>query len=370
MGFLRRWRDSSLEDTVFANNRCLAGKMIWAVDLDEPGSPTLKALASGSSGDGGIGGLPREIFGDLSLNAALRVDRDLRAQNEAPATLILTDCGEECPVGWHAITKASGVWAGAGKDVEECKLNRGPNAIHNRDVGRGKRALCAPNKMEVGGCSWVGQPLFCSPPRVSTILNPGFGGCPKGSIHLANNNMPPSSDDNDNPKECFPGTYSAFCCNSVEVKLERRWCDEFDYGSLAMAGGVAGALGFNGCHFFRGGDIEDLIRLGYTPYNLPPGSTFEWPEDLDEDEDEECTMTITTSTTSWSTTITTRTCNVQSWPQACHNYVSVAKHWMRHGHNPALHSDHLLCPWVRETRGRSAPLTWNDQHEPWRTWLP
>ncbi|KAL2753128.1 glycoside hydrolase family 18 protein, partial [Sodiomyces alcalophilus JCM 7366] len=33
--------------TQFANNRCLAGKMIWAVDLDEPGSPTLKALASG-----------------------------------------------------------------------------------------------------------------------------------------------------------------------------------------------------------------------------------------------------------------------------------------------------------------------------------
>jgi GH18 family chitinase len=30
----------------FANNRCLGGTMIWAVDLDEPGSPTLRALAA------------------------------------------------------------------------------------------------------------------------------------------------------------------------------------------------------------------------------------------------------------------------------------------------------------------------------------
>lgn len=72
--------------TQFANNRCLAGKMIWAVDLDEAGSPTLKALVSGSrwgNGGGGVGGLPGDIFGDLPVPAARRAQRDIRSQNEA-----------------------------------------------------------------------------------------------------------------------------------------------------------------------------------------------------------------------------------------------------------------------------------------------
>jgi len=126
---------------------------------------------------------------------------------------------------------------------------------------------------------------------------------------------------------------------------------------------------YNGCNSFRYGDIEDLERLGYTPYDLPDGSDFVWPEEMDED-DGDCTTTITTSTTSTVSTTTTKTCDVQSWPQACHNYVSVAKHWWASGHNPAQHSDHLLCPWTDQQAGRTVPARWNNQHKGWTTWLP
>ncbi|WYZ42272.1 hypothetical protein EsH8_V_001167 [Colletotrichum jinshuiense] len=313
---------------------------------------------------------PWGIFKDLSVNAALRVDRDLKSQNEAVA------------------------WAGSGKDVEECMFNRGRRDPTNQRAGRGKRTLCVPGNIEAEGCSWVGEPLFCSPPLVFSPILPiagliAAGGCPQGSIHLANDNMPPSSDDNDAPKECFP-----------ESKLDKRWCDEFDFGSMRIGGDLAGGLvirgvvekilrrssnlgsamdptltgmfdGYNGCNDLRYGDIEDLIRLGYTPYNLPAGSDFKWP-DLDDD-DGECTTTITTSKTVTESIITVRECDVKKWPQACHNYVSVAKHWLANGHNSAGHSDHLLCPWEwlrGATATRSVPRTWNGEHSGWTNWLP
>ena len=73
--------------------------------------------------------------------------------------------------------------------------------------------------MTLTGCQWVGKPLFCSPPPMLRGFGPLFpvmqatGGCPAGFIHLANNNMPPSGDDN--PKECWPGTYAAFVSRSL-----------------------------------------------------------------------------------------------------------------------------------------------------------
>ncbi|TEA17437.1 Acidic mammalian chitinase [Colletotrichum sidae] len=405
--------------TQFANNRCLGGKMIWAVDLDEPGSPTLQALVSGGSGSGsgggsgGSGGLPGGLpgvkFKGLSVRAALRVDRDLKMQNEAAATMILTDCGESCPTGWHAITGASGVWAGSGKDVEECMLNRGSRVMESHNVGRGKRSLCVPDNIEVEGCSWVGRPLFCSPPTIFDAVRirgvPASGGCPKGSVHLANNNMPPSEGDESNPKECFPGTYAAFCCKKVESKLSKRWCDEMDFGGLLVGGGLAGVLrirgigdkirrrssnlgsemdwdpvlpgmfdGYDGCNGQRYGDMEDLEMMGYHPYNLPQGSDFVWPglDDDDDDESGDCTTTVTRSTTETTSTTVTKECNVVAWPQACHNYVSIAKHWFASGHNPAAQSDHLLCPWEYlpgATARRSVPQTWNNEHSSWRQWL-
>lgn len=74
--------------TKFANDRCLGGKMIWALDLDEKGSPTLQALVSAQeskNGGGGVGGLPGGIFGELSPNVALRVDEDIKTQNDVPS---------------------------------------------------------------------------------------------------------------------------------------------------------------------------------------------------------------------------------------------------------------------------------------------
>lgn len=68
----------------------------------------------------------------------------------------------------------------------------------------------------------MGKPLFCSPPSVlspDSVKRPAVaGGCPKGSLHVANNNMPPS-DEGVATKECFPGTWSAFVSHAPPCPL-------------------------------------------------------------------------------------------------------------------------------------------------------
>lgn len=176
-----------------------------------------------------------------------------------------------------------------------------------------------------------------------------------------------------------------------------------DFGGMGMGGGLAGLLavrgildkirrrssnlggmdweptlpgmfdGYDGCNNMRYGDMEDLEMMGYTPYNLPQGSDFVWPGLDDDDEFGDCTTTLTHSTTETVSTTTVKECNMVAWPQACHNYVSVAKHWFASGHNPAAQSDHLLCPWEwlpGATAHRSVPRSWNSQHSAWTQWLP
>lgn len=67
--------------TKFANDRCLGGKAVWALDLDEKGSPTLWDLVTVQRprhGGGGIYGLSR--FGDLSPGRARQVDEAIKTQ--------------------------------------------------------------------------------------------------------------------------------------------------------------------------------------------------------------------------------------------------------------------------------------------------
>lgn len=131
---------------------------------------------------------------------------------------------------------------------------------------------------------------------------------------------------------------------------------------------------YDGCNMLLGGDVDDHIRQGYYPYNIPWGSDYDlgpgiiW--DDDPDPDERCTTTTTTSTTLTESVTSTRVCDMNSWPQACHNYVSIAKHWHASNYNPAGHSDHLLCPWTNLDLGRTIPARWNRQHSSWTKWIP
>lgn len=92
--------------------------------------------------------------------------------------------------------------------------------METHDVGRAQRSLCVPDNLSVKGCSWVGRPLFCSKPSFLSLANsleqPVPGGCPKGSLHVADNNMPPGDPDDTAPKECYPGTWSAFVSHSLQ----------------------------------------------------------------------------------------------------------------------------------------------------------
>lgn len=56
----------------FANNRCLAGTMIWAIDLDPPGSPTLRDLALQGSNLLANPDLPGGVF--VSINAKQKIE--------------------------------------------------------------------------------------------------------------------------------------------------------------------------------------------------------------------------------------------------------------------------------------------------------
>lgn len=74
----------------FANNRCLGGTMIWALDLDEPGSPTLHALANAKAHNN-IGDLLGDDF-PMPIRLGAVVDEKIREQDEVALVSFSYNC--------------------------------------------------------------------------------------------------------------------------------------------------------------------------------------------------------------------------------------------------------------------------------------
>lgn len=136
---------------------------------------------------------------------------------------------------------------------------------------------------------------------------------------------------------------------------------------------LLGVWGLSGnCNDLRAGDVQDLFGTKVVPYQRP-GATDDFNNANDQPTDSGCTSTATATgaVVEMVSSTSTRTCNVQRDPQACFHYASVAKHFMANSHNPADHSNHLLCPWSSQTGARRwAPDKWNYQHNPWKKWIP
>ncbi|KAL2755812.1 glycoside hydrolase family 18 protein [Sodiomyces alcalophilus JCM 7366] len=351
-------------------------------DLDERGSPNLRALATA---DTNFPAILRDVPGGIFLGA--RRIAALNEQTEAGLfastncmpflflnqTVILTNCSQVpvCPPGFKKLTEATGYVSFSPASLSELTW-RSHWSFLDQTAGS-----CPSLRNPTGNiCDWVGTPLFCNGPDSQ-------GGCPAGSVHLASNNRPPDA------------------VLTASPLLLPRPCDEFDAGGMLLAGGAAGSLysdrlpgfqrrrqfelmeenevdeplsgvgDFASCHQRRGLEYGVAGAIGITAYIIE-GIWADGDKALDfvPDTVTTCTNTTTVHTTTTTSTTVTRTCDASKWPQACHHYNSVARNMWASSQNPANGQNELLCPHIKPTSRRSLPDMWNVQHEGWKSWLP
>ncbi|CAO2656569.1 Nn.00g053720.m01.CDS01 [Neocucurbitaria sp. VM-36] len=157
-----------------ANNRCLGGHMVWAVDQDDSASSSTNDLL-------GIG-LANGVSPERAENVKEQLRNATRAA-EVGSSCYWTFCGESCQTGWFPATHANGQIAGIQKDTE-CA------------AGDTQILCCAPGT-SMGTCSWDGWRgvgLSCA----SACRDP------KAVIVARNSN---SGD-----RDCNGG-YQAYCCS-------------------------------------------------------------------------------------------------------------------------------------------------------------
>ncbi|KAF2850135.1 glycoside hydrolase family 18 protein [Plenodomus tracheiphilus IPT5] len=175
----------------FANNRCLAGKMIWAVDQDDVKSSSTNDLLGIGPANG------------VSADKAQRIKDDLNNATQAAAvasSCYWTFCGDTCTPGYFAATDATGQIAGIQRDTE-CSKDR-------------PQTLCCAPGTSMGQCKWEGWRGFglsCAPV------------CSDTSATIVARNS------NSGEYDCNGG-YQAYCCTGFVPSSKT------NTGSLALVG--------------------------------------------------------------------------------------------------------------------------------------
>lgn len=103
LGLRPRVRRVSYDDEItirmkkqFANNRCLAGTMIWAVDLDSADSRTLHALADQRSVGPGRPTMPGNVFREQQAQDKIQQqNRAALVSDGAPPRRCTRSCGPD-----------------------------------------------------------------------------------------------------------------------------------------------------------------------------------------------------------------------------------------------------------------------------------
>ncbi|KAF2472768.1 killer toxin alpha/beta, partial [Lindgomyces ingoldianus] len=157
-----------------ANSRCLAGKMIWAVDQDDSQSSSVNDLLGIGPANG------------ISADKAKKIKDQLNNATQAAAvasSCYWTFCGGDCTPGYFPATTSTGQIAGVQRDTE-CPADK-PTTL-----------CCAPGT-SMGKCQWDGWRgvgLSCAPV------------CTDSSATIVARNT------NSRDQDCNGG-YQAYCCS-------------------------------------------------------------------------------------------------------------------------------------------------------------
>ncbi|ORY13819.1 hypothetical protein BCR34DRAFT_662986 [Clohesyomyces aquaticus] len=160
-----------------ANNRCLGGKMVWAVDQDDGGSSStndLIGIGTANGVDAAKAKKAKEQYKDAQKNAAIA------------SSCYWTFCSKECSAGYFPATAATGQVQGIQADTV-CP------------TGTAHTLCCAPGTT-MGICKWDGWRgvgLSCAPV------------CSDSSATVVARNT------NSEDKDCNGG-YQAYCCSGFK----------------------------------------------------------------------------------------------------------------------------------------------------------
>lgn len=355
----------------FANNLCLGGTMVWAIDLDDPAtsqsSDNLNLNVLRYMGDP-VDSNP--LFARQKLGATLE-------QNSISLLSFWTECSSnpQCPDEFQLLT------TGHGK-VFDAELG---HISADQCVGGGlgyNRALCIESAVQAQGCRWTGLPSGCG------------GTCAPGEFLVSQNSWAGGS-----RTGCLPGSYSSYCCAAITIPGSSLSYCPTSNSDIAFSGGFANYK--RGSKYRRNpiwgtqlecasyGEAQDYMPSffddptpGFQPQGLilnahpgvwrinPVWDSFVWfPLGLvpypPAETNVPCTVTITNTMEQTTTSpLSTRTCDGASYAQACLHYSSVQS-----AYNGVI--DILTCKVSPTYQYRIAPSIWDSQHtKAWRYWVP
>ncbi|KAL6228911.1 hypothetical protein BDW75DRAFT_246204 [Aspergillus navahoensis] len=340
----------------FANDKCLGGRMIWSIDLD---NITSKAAVVSLN----AGGL--ELIGDsVTSNPSYAISKlsTTSSQNSVNLLAYWTNCSPnpQCNAGYSLWTLGHGKVYDADKGIYTADGCHGGGNGFNR-------GLCVESDVQGINCQWYGKPKGCSQT------------CPSGTILLSKNTHVGGA-----KSGCKSGHFSSYCCESITTNILDT-CPQSNANN-ALTGGLgiirkdassvelfkddSSITTIQECATLLAGFLA-LVATASFILNIIPGhwssngiftpiANLAYPQ---------AAKKVCTTTTTTHTTITTLlpaapshvTCDGDKYPQACGHYSSVI---YQNGYAT------LTCP-VDKMKNRKAPGVWSKQHiEVWRYWVP
>lgn len=364
----------------YANRLCLAGTMVWALDLDSTGS------------DSSIDNLA--LSGDKTTGTSIERLTAVSRSNSMSLGMFWTVClpkdtTSPCPQGFRAIA-----W-GHGKVFDaDLQYNTG-EGCHGGGVGGFQRALCAASNVLFESIQW-------GPGSASKACN---SKCPDRWLTLTKN-----SHITGQKSGCKSGKYAPLCvydmraldlyhsCYSnaagqllsggLSLREDDSGIADFDYDDSDSDGTALQVRQHREIQarkverrqgqkqkrgFLSGGGCLDDIPQGDIALDIPAklfsfmdsGTAYYYFDATSMKPSSSTKKTKTTSTVYTRTTVTThpvvtRTCDGDKYPQVCYHYSSVAQR-STYNHASCSNQD-------QSNNNRPLPSSWNSGHKSFMRW--
>ncbi|CZR61249.1 uncharacterized protein PAC_11145 [Phialocephala subalpina] len=343
----------------YANKKCLGGRMVWALDLDDPSSQA-SLVNFATSGLTTIGD-------DVSTNPSYALSKlaATSSQNSISLLTYWSDCMAvpKCNDGFQLET------IGHGKVYDADTNAYVADGCHGGGNGF-NRAFCVESDVTLKACDWYGKPKGCGQT------------CPTGKILLTQNTHIGGASTG-----CKTGHYSSYCCDSIRSS-ELTTCPATNANSL-LTGGLGASINLKSTQLYKddyvvatadycaylAGDFTTILAVNLIPHIIAGvwkyqpllGSYFSPLSNLvyKQKDPTKCTSTVEIQTTiTYVAPVKTAVCDFAEFPQACAHYSSVNSRGVG-----TINMDTLLCPMSR-MGGRTLPRAWDNQHhKSWRSWI-